>query len=421
MYIGLNDKNTAVTLDSKDLLTHGVILGRTGSGKSGLVITLLEEIAATGAGAIVLDPKGDLANLALSLATPEEFAKWSDDPFEAYFDHQEGLKRHGLSLKHVEWWRDNVDVTIYAPGKIGGGGKPLSVFPTFTVPLGDTPHKDKITREVSTVLRSIDSNDDPYSPALVFMTQAVMNAWGQGLALPVEEWPGVLTRPPEGLRSFGGMKLDDFFPKSQRTKLARKLIGFHHQSEHWTKGAPLDLRLIAEGAQKPQLAVISLRHLSEDDRQFLAALVLNKVVDFMYETSASEELKLAVVLDEARGYLPPHPHNPPTKDPICTILAQGRAQGIGMLVGTQNPMDLDYKALSNVGTWFVGKLRERDCRRDLGQELANRNVDKDDVISLPQRNFLLLDKHGKTKQFRTRWCYNHLFGPMSDEQLARLD
>lgn len=421
MYIGLDKHKKAVELPSKDLLTHGVILGRTGSGKSGLVITLLEEIAATGAGAIVLDPKGDLTNLALTLSDPKDFAKWSDDPFEDYFEHKEGLERHGLSMAHVEWWRDNVDVTIYAPGKTTGGGKPLCVFPKFSIPQSGLPHKDKISRDVSTVIRSVEGSDDPYNPALVFMTQAVLNAWGHGLALPVSEWPGILTKPDESLKSFGGMKLEDFFPKSKRVKLARALIGFQHQADRWLRGEELDLHYVAQRAEKPQIAVVTLRHLSEDDRQFFAALLLNKVVDFMYETSASEELKLAVVLDEARGYLPPHPKNPPTKDPICTILAQGRAQGIGMLVGTQNPMDIDYKALSNVGTWFVGKLRERDCQRDLAQELANRNVDKDDVIDLPQRNFLLMDKHGRTVQFKTRWCYNHLAGPLSGDQLLKLE
>ena len=140
----------------------------------------------------------------------------------------------------------------------------------------------------------------------------------------------------------------------------------------------------------------------------------------MSETGSADYLKLLVCLDEARGYLPPHPYNPPTKEPICTILAQGRAHGIGMLIGTQSPMDLDYKALGNVGTWFVGRLRERDCVRDLAAELSNRGVTPERVSGLQQRRFLLMDKRGKHMELDTRQTFNFLFGPMGPEHIARL-
>lgn len=421
MYIGLSSNKEAVQIPRTDLLTHGVILGRTGSGKSGLTVALLEEIAGAGSSAVVLDPKGDLTNLALSLSSEEEFAQWVDNPAEVRLRHGEGLAKHGLGFEHVEWWRNGVDVTIYTPGQVSAGGRGLNVFPTFDFPgeMGRVS-RTRAARAVSSVLSAVGGIDDPFDPAAVFLTEAILGEWANGKGLPLTEWPGVLTKPAEHLRAFGGMGLNDFFPKAKRIKLARTLIGFKHHADRWLSGETLDLRHMAEVAKKPQIAVVSMRHLSEEDRQFFAALLLNKVVEYMFETGSSKELKLAVVLDEARGYLPPHPKNPPTKDPICTILAQGRAQGIGMVIGTQNPMDLDYKALSNVGTWFIGKLRERDCARDLAQELANRNVDKDEVIDLPQRTFLLLDKHGGTQEFRTRWCYNHLFGPLSGEQLQKL-
>ena len=422
MYIGLDHKKQAVRLPRTDLLTHGVILGRTGSGKSGLTVALLEEIAGAGSSALVLDPKGDLTNLALSLSTKEEFARWVPNPEEVRLRHGEGLAEHGLGLEHVEWWRQCVDVSIYAPGKTQGGGLALNVFPSFQFPgTMDRVSRTRAAREVSSVLAAVGGIDDPFDPAAVFLTEAVLGQWANGKGLPLDEWPGVLTNPAQHLRSFGGMSLNDFFPKTRRVKLARSLIGFRHHADRWVNGQRLNLHYMAHHAEKPQVAILTMRHLSEDDRQFFAALVLNQVVEFMYETSASKHLKLAVVLDEARGYLPPHPLNPPTKGPICTILAQGRAQGIGMVIGTQNPMDLDYKALSNVGTWFVGKLRERDCARDLRTELDSRGVDVDDVVNIPQRTFLLLDKHGGRQQFRTRWCYNHLFGPMSGEELLRLE
>lgn len=423
MYLGLNKQGEPVCLNTADFLTHGVILGRTGSGKTGLTIALLEEAAACGSSAIVLDPKGDLTNLALSLSTQAEFNRWAEgNPEETRLRHGEGLAVYGLGFDHVEWWRTSIDVKIYAPGKTRGGGRSINIFPTFEVPCGfESSWRAKASRDVTAVLRAVDGTNDQFDPELVYLTEAVLSAWRDGRALPVEDWPGVLTEPTDQLQTFGGMKLEDFSPKRQRTKLARTLIGFRHQADRWLSGEKLDLQHLAEGAVKPQIAVFSLRHLSEEDRQFFCGLLFHKIVEFMYETNASKHLKLLVVLDEARGYLPPHPYNPPTKAPISTILAQGRAQGIGMLIGTQNPMDIDYKALSNVGTWFVGRLRERDCARDLVAELSSRGVEVDAVTELPQRKFLLLDRRGKHHLLDVRWCYNHLRGPLSGQDLLRLE
>jgi len=425
MYLGHNKDGKLLRLDANDLLTHGVVLGRTGSGKTGLTIALLEEIASSGASAIVFDPKGDLTNLALSLCSKEEFARWVEpgvDPEEAYLRHGEGLAAFGLGFEHVAWWKSVIDVSIYAPGKVVGGGKAVNVFPTLALPRKDDamPARVRAARDVGAILQAVNQSDGPYDPALVFMTEAVLTAWRAGYALPVDAWPGVLTKPFETLKTFGGMKLEDFYPKRARTKLARTLIGFRHQADRWLSGERLDISRFCS-TPKPQLAVFTMRHLNEEDRLFFTSIMMHRLVDFMFETDASQKLKLLVVLDEARGYLPPHPYNPPTKQPICTLLAQGRAQGLGMLIGTQNPMDLDYKALSNVGTWFVGRLRERDCARDLIGELRNRGVNVEDIQELPQRRFMLLDKRGKHQELNVRWCMNYLRGPLGANELLRLD
>ena len=422
MYLGIDEDHKRISLPPEDLLTHGVVLGRTGSGKTGLTIALLEEVSASGAHSIVFDPKGDLTNLALSLASAEDFVQWVEpgaDAGEAYKAHMRGLAVFGLGPDSVRVWRNKVKVVIYAPGKTYGGGRSINVFPTFAPPAGEMiPPRERASREVGSVMDAIGSSGDPYDPALVFLAEAVMLAWSQRRALPVDLWPGVLTDPPERLQTFGGMALDEFLPKRQRTKLARKLIGFRHQADRWLNGERLDLHAITQ-SDKPTISVFTMRHLNEDERHFFTGLMMNRLVDFMFETAASQQLKLLVVLDEARGYLPPYPYNPPTKGPICTILAQGRAQGLGMLIGTQNPMDLDYKALSNVGTWFVGRLRERDCNRDLASELKGRNVEVEQVSDLPQRRFLALDKRGGHNLLQVRWCYNYLRGPLSAQDLLR--
>jgi hypothetical protein len=270
------------------------------------------------------------------------------------------------------------------------------------------------------VLDAVGAVKDQYDPALIYITELVVRHWSNGHACPVGIWPGALTNPPQGLQEFGGMALNDFLPKRRRTDIARKLIGFQHQADRWLAGDQLDFHAMV-GAPKPTVAVMSMRHLGEEDRQFFSALLLNRVVDFMYQTDASDDLKLLVVLDEARGYLPPHPHNPATKGPIGTLLAQGRAQGIGMLVGTQSPMDLDYKALSNVGTWFVGRLRSRDMQRDLFQELRDRNTSFSDIEALKRREFLLIDKHGGHNIITSRYAFSYLKGPLNAHELKRLE
>jgi hypothetical protein len=216
------------------------------------------------------------------------------------------------------------------------------------------------------------------------------------------------------------MKLEEFLPKRRRLRLARTLVGFQHQADRWLAGEELDLHGLVN-SPRPEVAVFSMRHLTAEEKFFFTSVMMQRLVEFMFETSSSQKLKLLVVLDEARGYLPSHPYNPPTKQPICTILAQGRAQGLGMLIGTQNPMDLDYKALSNVGTWAVGRLRERDCARDLTTELSERNIEVEDLQELPQRRFLLLDKRGDHNLLDVRWCLNYLRGPLSSQELMQLD
>ena len=423
MFLGVDAARNRIELDAADLTTHAVILGRSGSGKTGLTIALLEEVAKSGASALVLDPKGDLTNLALPLTTQEEFAAWVEagvDPRQTFMRQRAGLAMSGLSYDDVMAYKRAVDVTIYAPGKTEGGGRAVNVFPTFQPPRsGDLATlRARASRDVDTVISAVGQGKDKYNPAIVFLSEAVVQSWRSRRPLPVENWPTLLTQPPSTLATFGGMQLEDFFPKRQRNALARALVGFRHQADRWLHGENLDLHRLASG--RPQLAVMTMRHLSEDDRLFFTSAVMNRVVDFMFETASSLRLKLIVALDEARGYLPPHPYNPPTKGPIGTILAQGRAQGIGMVIGTQNPMDLDYKALSNVGTWLVGRLRSRDMARDLEQELRARGVDLATVENMAQRQFLLLDKRGGHHDLRVRHTLNYLRGPLGIQELAKL-
>lgn len=400
MYLG-TATGSQVLLPSSDLTTHAVVLGRTGSGKTGLVSVLVEEAVSEGAAAIIFDPKGDLANLAIRPSEDQHLRDWGGD-----MAHWDSLARFGYSKLHAAHWRARCTIDVYTPG----GPKPVNVFPTFAPPA--CPSQEMAARDVGLMLTAIRGKAKSDDMSDLAMTRALLAHWTRGIAFPIREWPHYLS---EGI--FEDKFHQDFFGKKQRMTLAKTLLRFLHESGRWVAGPSLDpAAIVAEH----RVVILSMRHLDEEARQTFTSAALARVVDYMGKAPSSSGLKLMVVLDEARGYLPPHPANPPAKGPICTLLAQGRASGIGLVIGTQNPMDLDYKALSNVGTWFVGRLRARDCARDLLSELRDRGVEADAVESQPERGFLLLPKSGEKKMLSTRHALSLLRGPMTPEEISRI-
>lgn len=425
MLIGTDAAGNKVKLDPADLLTHGIVLGRTGSGKTGATVTVIEEAVMAGASAIVIDPKGDLTNLALAFPglTAEEFAPWVQPGMDPKKVAANARAQLGELAPNVALWKAAADVTVYAPGKLQGGGKPVNILPSFEPPAVEsrTVLRDRAASVVTSILGAIGHDADPLTdPANVYLTDLVYTSWSNGAAMPLEQWASALADPPASKQKIDGLDLEDFFPKSARLKIARALVGFRRQATRWLEGTPLNIASFV-GQGKPKVSVFTLRHLDEGDRMFFTSMLLAALVDFMFQAPASDRLRLLVVLDEAKGYLPPYPLNPPTKKPICTLLAQGRAQGIGVMIGTQNPNDIDYKALSNVGTWLLGNLRERDCARDLETELQLRGVDPATLATVPTRHFLLLKKSGETALTKIRWTYSYLRGPINAEDLDRLD
>lgn len=428
MLIGTNPgSGKDVQIEPKDLTTHAVVLGRTGSGKSGAVITLIEEAVLSGASAIIIDPKGDLTNLALTFPSfePIDFEPWigeGQDPWVVCEQMRDDL---GKLSPNVQTWEDAADVTIYTPGKTRAGGVPINILPSMAPPCelpddGWADERERATEIVLAVLQAIGRDVNERSdPAVVFLVEAIIASWNVCQDAPIDEWPDALTDPPEELNTIGGLELEEFFSAKERLKLARQLIAFNQLSDRWLRGAPLDMAELVPGeGEKPRVSIFTLRHLDEPDRQFFVTLLMAAISGWLRQAPACKRLKLLVVLDEARGYLPPAPYNPPTKKPICNLLAQGRAQGVGVVIGTQNPGDLDYKALSNVGTWLVGRLRERDLQRDLTAELEERHVDPKALLSVPERTFYLADRGGLIEPVRIRGTYSYLAGPLTDEQLA---
>ncbi len=435
-----------VTIGSSDLTTHGVVVGMTGSGKTGLAVCLLEETLLAGIPALVLDPKGDMGNLALVFPdlAPASFRPWvneteaaaegvSADEYAAKTATvwREGLQRAGLGPERLQALRDAADVTIYTPGSTAG--VPLNVIGSLRHPAlawDDDAEalRDEIEGTVTGLLRLVGVDADPLSSREhVLLANLVEHAWRAGQDLDLGSLIAQIQAPP--LRKLGVFEVDAFFPPKERTELAFKLNALVASPAFaaWGEGVPLDVQqLLFTADGRPRCAVIYLAHLSEEERQFVVTLVYAKLVTWMRGQSGTSDLRALAYMDEVFGYVPPTAA-PPAKKPILTILKQGRAFGVGLVLSTQNPVDLDYKAMSNAGTWFVGRLqtendkaRVLEALRSAAGETDVTTLDKA-IGGLEKRQFLLVSaKASEPRLFATRWAMSYLRGPLTKEQIEQL-
>jgi len=435
-----------LTLDSSDLTTHGVIVGMTGSGKTGLGIVMLEEALLAGIPVLVLDPKGDMGNLALTFPdlSAAEFKPWvnesdataagvSVDEYAAQTasQWQKGLEGQGMDAGRIKELRDAADVTIYTPGSTAG--VPLNVVGSLQAPKlsWDTEAetlRDEIEGLVTSLLALAGIDAAPLSSREhVLLSNLIENAWRAARDLDLGSLIGEIQTPP--LRKLGVFEIDAFFPPKDRTELALKLnaIVAAPSFEAWGEGAALDAQsLLFTPEGKARAAIVYLAHLSDEERQFVVTLVLSKLVTWMRGQPGTSDLRVLSYMDEVFGFVPPTAA-PPAKKPILTILKQGRAFGVGIVLATQNPVDLDYKAMSNAGTWLVGRLQtERDKARVLeGLRSAAGGTDVaalDAAIGgLEKRQFLLVSaKSSQPQIFATRWAMSYLRGPLTKDQVAAL-
>jgi uncharacterized protein DUF87 len=435
-----------VAVGSSDLTTHGVVVGMTGSGKTGLAVVLIEEALRAGIPAFVLDPKGDMTNLALVFPDlqPASFRPWvseaeaqaaglSPDEYAAKQATmwREGLAADGIGPERLQQLRDAADVTIYTPGSTAG--VPLNVIGSLGVPRlsWDTEEealRDEIEATVTSLLALVGIQADPLSSREhVLLSNLIENAWRAGRDLDLGILIAEIQSPP--IRKLGVFDIDQFFPPADRTKLAFALNSLVASPSFadWGQGDPLDpqtMLFTSEG--KPRCAVVYLAHLSEEERQFVVTLAFSKLVTWMRGQEGTPDLRALAYMDEVFGYVPPSA-SPPPKKPILTIFKQGRAFGLGLVLSTQNPVDLDYKAMSNAGTWLVGRLQtENDKARVLeGLRSAAGGTDVaalDKAIGgLGKRQFLLVSAKSSTPRLlATRWAMSYLCGPLTKEQVAKL-
>ncbi len=435
-----------IIYESHHLTTHGVIVGMTGSGKTGLGVVALEEALLNGVPAIIIDPKGDMGNLLLNFPAfePSDFRPWIDEgeaqrnektPDEMAADTAElwknGLAGWEISSDRMRRLGMGAGFSIYTPGS--AAGIPVNIIGSLVAPKLDwTTEAETIRAEiegfVSSLLVLAGITADPISsPEHILLATIIEKAWSEGHDLDLASLISQVQTPP--IRKLGVFDLDTFFPPKDRTKLAMKLNGLVASPTFatWMEGPPLDVqKLLYTDDGQPKASVMYLSHLSDTERQFIVTLLMSKVVTWMRTQQGTSDLRAVIYMDEVFGFAPPTA-NPPSKKPILTLLKQARAFGVGLLLSTQNPVDLDYKAMSNAGTWMIGRLQtERDKARILeGLKSASGEVDVgafDKLISdLGKRQFVLHSTREKQpKVFTTRWAMSYLAGPLSREQVTTL-
>ena len=436
--------------DSSDLVTHGVIAGMTGSGKTGLGIGVIEEAAIDGIPVIAIDPKGDLGNLLLTFPrlAPEDFSPWVDadearragqtpDAFAAAeaAKWSKGLAEWGQDGARIQRLRDAAEFSLYTPGSMSG--RPLSIVKSFAAPDPEIVNdadllQDRVTTAATSVLTLAGVDGEPMrSREHTLVATLFGESWRAGRDLDLPSLIAQIQSPP--VAKIGVVDLESFFPSKDRFALAMQLNqlmaapGFGA----WLEGEPLDIDRLFYGQNgKPRVSVISIAHLDDQERMFFVSLLLNEIVGWMRSQRGTSSLRALVYFDEIFGFLPPVA-NPPSKTPLLKILKQARAFGMGLVVATQNPVDLDYKALANAGTWMLGRLQtDRDKARVLdglegaasGTGAAFDRGKLDTLLSaLGKRRFLLHNVHEQEPTiFETRWTLSYLRGPLGRDEVKKL-
>ena len=443
-------KEGLLLYDSKDLVTHAVCVGMTGSGKTGLCLTLLEEAAIDTVPAIVIDPKGDLSNLLLTFPnlTPQDFEPWVNEgdaerkglsvadfaAQQAQF-WKEGLATWGQDGERIKRLRDAAEFRIYTPGS--NAGIPVSILKSFDAPQEAIREDrellgERINTTATSLLGLVGIEADPIrSREHILISNILSQEWSNGRNLDIASLIQQIQTP--SLTKVGVMDLDSFFPAGARLELAMALNNLLASPSFasWMEGEPLDVQqLLYTSAGKPRVSIFSIAHLGDAERMFFVSLLLNQVLGWMRTQSGTTSLRAIVYMDEIFGYFPPVA-NPPSKLPLLTLLKQGRAFGLGIVLATQNPVDLDYKGLANAGTWFIGRLQtERDKARVLeglegiaagsGQKFDRQGMEEI-LAGLSNRIFLLNNIHDDAPEvFETRWAMSYLRGPLTRTQIKLL-
>ncbi|WP_294950975.1 DUF87 domain-containing protein [Sulfurovum sp.] len=432
-------------LKNKNFTTHAAIIGMTGSGKTGLGVGIIEEAAIDNIPSIVIDPKGDMGDLCLSdpSFSGKTFEPWvrdealSKDADPAEYAQkiatmwEEGIESFGQDASRVEKFH-NVPKTIYTPGS--SAGVSINIMSSLDRPPAEIMEESDtfnayLKSTATSLLSLVGITADPLdSKEYILLAQIITRAWLAEEDLSIEMMIGKIIHPP--FSKIGVLPLDDFYSQDARFKLATRFNALLASPSFslWLQGDSLDIqKLLYDENGKARIAIFSIAHLNDDERMFFVTLLLNKYIAWMRRQSGTSALKTLLYMDEIFGYFPPT-KNPPSKEPMMLLLKQARAFGVGIVLSTQNPVDLDYKGLSNIGTWFIGRLQTtQDIERvidGLGGKVGsdfNKNEIKTLLANLKKRTFFLKSAHlDDIRLFTTRWVLSYLKGPLKRDEIAVL-
>ncbi len=432
-------------LKNKNFTTHAAIIGMTGSGKTGLGIDILEEAAIDNIPSIVIDPKGDMGDMLLTDPEfkPESFLPWVEDEAKSKGEEplayaakianmwKEGIASFGQDSSRVAKFAA-VDKTIYTPGSSSGVG--INILSSLSKPSMEIMEdSDSFTAYLSSTVASllalVDIEANPLeSKEFILLSQIIANAWQNDKDLGIDTLVGSIITPT--FKKIGVLPLESFYPQSERFKLASKFNSVIASPAFmgWLSGESLDIdKLLFTSDGKAKVSIFSIAHLNDSQKMFFVTLLLNKVIAWMRRQSGSNRLRALLYMDEIYGFFPPV-KNPPSKEPMITLLKQARAYGLGVVLSTQNPVDLDYKGLSNIGTWCIGRLQTtQDIERvidGLGGKIDS-SFSKTEIANLlanlKKRTFFLKSAHlDDIRLFTTRWVLSYLKGPLKKDEIARL-
>jgi len=451
-YLGKDvDKETlqateALTLlKNKNFTTHATIIGMTGSGKTGLGVGIIEEAAIDNIPSIIIDPKGDMGNLCLTDPefSPSSFEPWvadearaKDKDVSSYAEKIASMWKNGIESFNQDKERvakfNHVKKTIYTPGSRSGVS--VNVLSSLEVPPPQIMEdSDSFSSYLNTTVSSLLSligleADSVESKETILLSQLIATSWYDDDDLSLEDLIGRIISPP--FKKIGVLPLETFYPQAERFKFATRFnaIIASPTFSAWLQGETLDIqKLLYDENGKAKVAIFSISHLNDEERMFFVTLLLNKFIAWMRRQSGTSALKALLYMDEIFGFFPPI-SNPPSKEPMLLLLKQARAYGVGIVLSTQNPVDLDYKGLSNMGTWFIGRLQTtQDIARvidGLGGKVDssyNKDEIKNLLANLNKRTFFLKSAHlDDIRLFGTRWVMSYLKGPLKTDEISAL-
>lgn len=445
-YLNGAQGGSSLRLPAEHLVTHAVVVGMTGSGKTGLCTVMIEEAARARVPTLVIDVKGDLPNLLLTFPSlaASSLEAWIELDHEEPSPEQRRLKAAELAERRrsalAEWQIGEAELSAYTastkvrvltPG--GTAGEALHMLSSLerrSARWDSDPEaaRNALTAAVSLVLRLLGREPDPArSREHVLLSVLAERRLASGQPADLGSLMEDVLEPP--ISEIGALSVDSFMKKSERKTLAAALNSLLAAPSFasWRQGTTLDVGewLTPKDGRTP-IVVVSVAHLDDEERALVLGVLLEEVLSWVRSLPGSSRLRALLMFDEAYGFLPPHPANPPTKRPLVALMKQARGFGVGVVVASQNPMDLDYRALSNAGLWFVGRL-QTDADRErvldglaMAQTTDGQDVELDTTFQrLAPRWFVVRNAHVSTPPIlmQPRFAMALLRGPMTRKEI----